>query len=342
MIQRSFATFAPHSATPHCAEQECSLTSEMAGDEASSTTAPRSLTTPAAVAYRVGSARAPPRGGGLPLCWLALAAAAALLAALPALFSVRYRTYAVTTGSGAIVVTGASSGIGAHAAEALARKGWIVFASVRSEAGAAAVRALGVPTLLPLLLDVTQAASRAAALAAVEAELAARGGMALVALVNNAGISRSGLPLEVEPEALTREVFETNVFGALATTQTFLPLLRAAQGRIVMVSSVAGVLGGVPTMGAYAASKAALDMLVGVYAAEIAHTQMRVNLYNPGPMPTGLRSQAFPGEDQATLPPLEAHAEGLIRLALPSCTMNGEWVAGDEALGVERTISGHA
>ena len=252
----------------------------MAGDEAS-TTAPRSLTTPAAVAYRAGSARAPPRGGGLPLCWLALAAAAALLAALPALFSVRYRTYAVTTGSGAIVVTGASSGIGAHAAEALARKGWIVFASVRSEAGAAAVRALGVPTLLPLLLDVTQAASRAAALAAVEAELAARGGMALVALVNNAGISRSGLPLEVEPEALTREVFETNVFGALATTQTFLPLLRAAQGRIVMVSSVAGVLGGVPTMGAYAASKHALEALSDALRRELAPAGVSVSVVEP-------------------------------------------------------------
>ena len=88
----------------------------------------------------------------------------------------------------------------------------------------------------------------------------------------------------------------------------------------------------VPYWGAYAASKAALDMMVGVYAAEIAHTNVRVNLYNPGPMPTGMRSQAFPGEDQATLPPLEAHAEALIALAMPSCTLNGAWVAGDEAL----------
>jgi NAD(P)-dependent dehydrogenase (short-subunit alcohol dehydrogenase family) len=88
----------------------------------------------------------------------------------------------------------------------------------------------------------------------------------------------------------------------------------------------------VPYWSAYAASKAALDMLVATYAAESAHTKVRVNLYNPGPMPTGMRSEAFPGEDQATLPPLEAHAEALIALALPSCTLNGEWVAGDEAL----------
>ena len=81
-----------------------------------------------------------------------------------------------------------------------------------------------------------------------------------------------------------------------------------------------------PYWSAYAASKAALDMLVGIYAAEVAHTQVRVNLYNPGPMRTGMRREAFPGEDQATLPPPEAHAEGLIRLALP----RARWHRADE------------
>jgi len=60
---------------------------------------------------------------------------------------------------------------------------------------------------------------------------------------------------------------------------------------------------------------------------------VRVNLFNPGPIRTALRAQAFPGEDPAKQTPPEAHAEALIRLALPSCTMTGQWVAGDEALG---------
>ena len=238
-------------------------------------------TTPTADAYRFGGARPTPAPCGAPPCWLVLAVAAALLAAVPAAFSVSYRTYAVTTGSGAIVVTGASSGIGAHAAEALARRGWVVFAGVRSEAAAAAVRAVGVASLVPLVLDVTSAASREAALAALAAELAERGNLPLVALINNAGISRSGLPLEVEPEAQTREVFETNVFGALATTQLLLPLLRASQGRLVFVSSVAGVLSAVPTMGAYAASKHALEALADAFRRELAHAGVSVSVVEP-------------------------------------------------------------
>ena len=210
-----------------------------------------------------------------------LAVAAAALAALPGAFSVSYKTYAVTTGSGAIVITGASSGIGAHAAEALARRGWVVFAGVRSEAAAAAVRAVGVESLVPLLLDVTSPASRAAALATLTAELAERGGLPLVALINNAGISRSGLPLEAEPETQTREVFETNFFGALAATQLLLPLLRASQGRLVFVSSVAGVLSAVPTMGAYAASKHALEALADGFRRELAHAGVSVSVVEP-------------------------------------------------------------
>jgi NAD(P)-dependent dehydrogenase (short-subunit alcohol dehydrogenase family) len=73
-------------------------------------------------------------------------------------------------------------------------------------------------------------------------------------------------------------------------------------------------------------------MMVGIYAAEVAHTQVKVNLFNPGPMGTFMRREAFPGEDEARQIPPEAHGESLIRLAMPSCTMNGEWVAGDEAL----------
>jgi NAD(P)-dependent dehydrogenase (short-subunit alcohol dehydrogenase family) len=110
------------------------------------------------------------------------------------------------------------------------------------------------------------------------------------------------------------------------------PLLRQSDaGRAIFVTS--GISRKVvPYWGAYAASKAALDMLVGIYAAEVAHTAVRVNLFNPGPIRTVMRREAFPGEDPAKQTPPEAHAESLIRLALPSYALNGQWVAGDEAL----------
>ena len=73
-------------------------------------------------------------------------------------------------------------------------------------------------------------------------------------------------------------------------------------------------------------------MLLSICAAEVAYAAVRVNLFNPGPIRTFMRREAFPGEDPAKQTPPEAHAEFLIRLALPSCTMNGQWVAGDEAL----------
>ena len=97
-------------------------------------------TTPTA---RFGGARPAPAPCGAPPCWLVLAVAAALLAAVPAAFSVSYRTYAVTTGSGAIVVTGASSGIGAHAAEAPAPEAEAAAAAAKPRAKMAAKKAAG-------------------------------------------------------------------------------------------------------------------------------------------------------------------------------------------------------
>jgi NAD(P)-dependent dehydrogenase (short-subunit alcohol dehydrogenase family) len=70
---------------------------------------------------------------------------------------------------------------------------------------------------------------------------------------------------------------------------------------------------------------------LGSHAAEVARTNVRVNLFDPGPMRTGLRAQAFPGENPAKQTRPLAHAEALIRLALPSCTMTGQRVAGDAA-----------
>jgi NAD(P)-dependent dehydrogenase (short-subunit alcohol dehydrogenase family) len=81
-----------------------------------------------------------------------------------------------------------------------------------------------------------------------------------------------------------------------------------------------------PYWGPYAVAKAGLEMLVRIYAGEIAKTQVRANLLDPGPVRTRLRARAFPGEDPASLPPPESVAEGFLDLAVPQCTKNGELV----------------
>jgi len=125
-------------------------------------------------------------------------------------------------------------------------------------------------------------------------------------------------------------VMAVNVTANWRLIRSLDPLLRQSDaGRAIFITSGASCQI-IRYWGASATSKAALDMLVGVYAAECAHTTVRVNLYNPGPTRTGMRKEAFPDEDPQSLRPPEAHVEGLIQLALPSCTMNGEWVAGDQ------------
>lgn len=208
----------------------------------------------------------------------------ALISALPELTSVHYRVHT----SGAILVTGASTGIGRHAAEALALRGWIIFAGVRSAAAADSIRAAGIEGLLPLQIEVTSAASRARALADVMEELHKRGGLPFVALVNNAGIFRGNLPLEFEPETMTRDVMEANFFGAVGTTQAFLPLLRASEGRLIMMSSIAGVVSPTLTLGTYSASKWALEAVSDALRRELAPAGVSVSVIEPGSVKTEL------------------------------------------------------
>jgi NAD(P)-dependent dehydrogenase (short-subunit alcohol dehydrogenase family) len=150
-------------------------------------------------------------------------------------------------------------------------------------------------------------------------------------LLGNAGLLGVLSPIgHIDPETFERTM-AVNVTANWRLIRSLDPLLqRSDAGRAIFVTS--GISRRViPYWSLYATSKAALDMMVATYAAECAHTKVRVNLYNPGPTRTGMRAQAFPGENPATLQPPEARAEGLIQLALPSCTMNGEWVAGDAA-----------
>jgi len=180
--------------------------------------------------------------------------------------------------SQAIVVTGASSGIGEASAKLLASTGFAVFAGVRDDAAARELEAAH-PQITALRLDVTDAASIAAAYERVRET-----GVTLRGLVNNAGISVAG-PLEILPIDEVRRQFEVNVFGQIAVTQAFMPMLRASRGRIVFVGSIAGRLAP-PLVGAYAASKFALRALTDTLRIELMPAGIDVALIEPGAVKT--------------------------------------------------------
>ncbi|HXG61995.1 MAG TPA: SDR family NAD(P)-dependent oxidoreductase, partial [Planctomycetota bacterium] len=170
----------------------------------------------------------------------------------------------------AVLVTGAFSGIGLACARRLEEAGFRVFAGGRRPPAAPP----GPGT--PVLLDVTDRESIALAARAVEA--AAPGGLA--GLVNNAGVVSAG-PLEFLPLDEIRRPFEVNVFGALAVTQAFLPLLRRARGRVVFMSSVSGLVA-TPFLGPYAASKFALEALGDALRMELSPWGLDVAIVEPG------------------------------------------------------------
>ena len=228
------------------------------------------------------------------------------------------------------LVTGASRGLGAAAAVAYAKEGAHVVLVARTVGGLEAVddkiKAVGgQATLVPL--DMTDGPG----LDRLGEALYKRFGK-LDVLLGNAAILGTMAPLgHIEPKTF-EEVMSVNVTANWRLIRSMDPLLRQSDaGRAIFVTS--GVSRRViPFWGTYAISKAALDMLVGIYAAEVADTRIKVNLYNPGATRTGMRASAFPGEDPLTLVTPEMHSEGLIQLALPSCELHGQWVAGDLAI----------
>ncbi len=135
------------------------------------------------------------------------------------------------------VITGASTGIGRATALTLTAQGYRVFAGVRQHAdGQALVRAAGHGggQLIPLIIDVTDAASVGAAASEVARAVGDDG---ITALINNAGVGMTG-PIEAIPRDDLRRIFEVNVFGQVGVIQAFLPLLRAGSGRMVNIGSI--------------------------------------------------------------------------------------------------------
>ena len=199
------------------------------------------------------------------------------------------------TTSKTILITGATAGIGRHAALHLSSRGHHVIATGRNQAILDALRAEAL-TAVPagarfdvLRLDVNDAASIREAVASVDALTEGRG---LDALVNNAGYGIAGAVEEIS-DADLRAQFDTNVFGVMAVTRAFLPRMRArGAGRIVNVSSIGGRFI-FPMMGAYNASKFALEGLSDALRLELRPAGIEVALIEPGPIRSEFSDRMF-------------------------------------------------
>jgi NAD(P)-dependent dehydrogenase (short-subunit alcohol dehydrogenase family) len=187
-----------------------------------------------------------------------------------------------------ILITGASSGIGRDTALALAAAGHRVFAAGRRRDALATLCAQA-PSITPLVLDLDDGDSIAAAVADIDRATAGRG---LDALVNNAGFATAGALAELPDRAL-RAQFETNVFGLMTLTRAVLPaMLARSDGRIINVSSVSGRVPA-PVLGAYHASKYALEALSDALRMELAPFGVRVAIVEPGTIKTEFASRAL-------------------------------------------------
>lgn len=220
------------------------------------------------------------------------------------------------------LVTGASRGIGASVARALARAGAHVIAVARTVGGLEELddsirAAAGSSTLVPL--DVKDYAG----IDRLGAALHERYGK-LDVLVGNAGVLGVLSPLgHIEPKVWD-DVMAVNVTANWRLIRSMDPLLRASDaGRAVFISSGAASKA-TAYWGPYAVSKAALELVARTYAAETATTPVRVNLVNPGPIRTKMRASAIPGEDPMKLETPMQVAEEIVKLCLPSFEETGK------------------
>jgi NAD(P)-dependent dehydrogenase (short-subunit alcohol dehydrogenase family) len=174
----------------------------------------------------------------------------------------------------AVLVTGASTGIGEATARRLKRSGWEVFAAARKDAD---LERLGGEGFTAVRLDVTDSGS----IEAAKKQLDERG---LSGLVNNAGVAVSG-PMEYLPLDELRHQLEVNLVGQVAVIQAFMPNIREAKGRIVNVSSIGGRMA-LPLVGPYAASKFGLEAVSDALRRELRPWGIHVSLIEPGAVVT--------------------------------------------------------
>jgi NAD(P)-dependent dehydrogenase (short-subunit alcohol dehydrogenase family) len=223
------------------------------------------------------------------------------------------------------LITGASRGIGAAVARRFAAEGARLILAARTVGGLEEVddqiRQAGAEraTLVPLDLQ------DGAAIDQLGGAIFERFGK-LDILVGNAGTAGTLSPVgHVSPKDWD-EVMTVNVTANYRLIRSMDPLLRRSEaGRAIFVTSGLAQRP-IAYWGPYSASKAALEMLVRIYAAEVEKTAIRVNLLNPGIARTATRAKAFPGEDPSTVPSPDTKTERFVELAEAACTLHSERV----------------
>jgi NAD(P)-dependent dehydrogenase (short-subunit alcohol dehydrogenase family) len=173
----------------------------------------------------------------------------------------------------AVLVTGASTGIGRKITERLAAEGWFVYAGARKDKDLAELDAI--ENVQAVRLDVTSAAEIAAAV-----ETITKAGRGLYGLVNNAGVAIRGPLVETREEDF-HYVMDVNVYGPYRVTRAFSPLIIAEQGRITTISSISGILSA-PGLGVYSMSKHAMEAFGDALAGEMAPLGVHASLVEPG------------------------------------------------------------
>lgn len=234
------------------------------------------------------------------------------------------------TASGALsgriaLVTGASRGIGRAVAKRFAQEGADLILTARTVGALEElddeIRAINGKTslLVPLDLKTFDAIDQ------LGAGLYERFGK-LDVLVGNAGVLGQMSPLTHTEPKFWQEAIDVNLTANWRLIRSLDPLLRQSEaGRAIFVTSGAA-RGPRAYWGAYAVTKAALEMLVGIYAQESKQGKVRANMIDPGRTRTRMRASAYPGEDPNTLPPPESITDAFVRLARADFTGNGEVV----------------
>lgn len=234
-----------------------------------------------------------------------------------------------------IVVTGASTGIGKACVLHLGQCGFRVFAGVRKMQDGEALAREASGEITPLLLDVTDPAGISAAAVVLRGSV---GDAGLQGLVNNAGIVVSGM-LELLPLEELRKQFEVNVFGQVAVTQALLPMLRQGRGRVVNMGSIAGRIA-TPLIGAYSASKFALEAVSDTLRMELRPWGIHVSIIEPGSIATPIWQKSSHAAG-ALLQRIPRESRELYREAIDAVSKAAmkEGAAGIPAMNVAKAVA---
>ena len=198
---------------------------------------------------------------------------AALLLALPLLYSAEAITQSDAPAQRAVLITGASSGIGRNMAETLAANGYFVYAGARKQADIDELGAMD--NIMGVRLDVNAQEEIDAAV-----ELIRREGRGLYGLVNNAGVAVIAPLIEIDEEDMFFQM-NVNVFGPYRVTRAFAPLIIESKGRITTTGSISGILSGT-FFGPYSMSKHAVEAFTDSLAREMRKFEVEVSVIEPG------------------------------------------------------------